>query len=87
MQILDRGEGMNEAVLQRALDPFFTTKEPGKGMGLGLFLARSTFERLGGSLRIESRPGVGTTVIVELPFEALEPTGRSSGMMGGRSAR
>ena len=72
LSILDRGAGMNEAVLERALDPFFTTKEPGKGMGLGLFLARSTFERLGGSLRIESRPGVGTRVIVALPLEALE---------------
>lgn len=72
LSIRDRGEGMNEAVLQRALDPFFTTKDPGKGMGLGLFLARSTFERLGGSLRIESRPGQGTTVVVDLPFEALQ---------------
>ncbi|MCA8980516.1 MAG: HAMP domain-containing histidine kinase [Planctomycetes bacterium] len=72
LSIVDRGEGMNEAVLERALDPFFTTKEPGKGMGLGLFLARSTFERLGGSLRIESRPRVGTRVVVALPLEALE---------------
>jgi len=72
ISILDRGEGMNEAVLERALDPFFTTKEPGQGMGLGLFLARSTFERLGGSLRIESRPGVGTRVIVALPIGPLE---------------
>lgn len=70
--ILDHGAGMNEAVLERALDPFFTTKDPGSGMGLGLFLARSTFERLGGSLRIESRPGAGTRVIVALPLSALE---------------
>lgn len=72
ISVVDRGEGMNEAVLARALDPFFTTKDPGRGMGLGLFLARTTFERLGGTLRIESRPGAGTRVIVALPLAALE---------------
>ena len=65
--ISDRGEGMPAAVLARAAEPFYTTKEPGRGMGLGLFLARSVVERIGGSLDIESEPGQGTTVSVRLP--------------------
>jgi two-component system sensor histidine kinase RegB len=66
--VRDRGPGMTADVLARAGDPFFTTKEPGKGMGLGLFLARNVVERLGGSLQIHSVPGKGTTVVVELPL-------------------
>lgn len=65
--IRDEGEGMPAEVLARAGEPFFTTRQPGHGMGLGVFLARSTVERLGGALRIESSPGRGTTVEVELP--------------------
>ena len=69
--VVDRGQGMDEELLRRALDPFFTTKEPGSGMGLGLFLTRSVVERLGGELGIESAPSQGTTVTVRLPLERL----------------
>ncbi|MEM9187150.1 MAG: ATP-binding protein, partial [Planctomycetota bacterium] len=48
LTVTDAGEGMPAAVLARAGEPFFTTKEPGSGMGLGLFLARSVVERIGG---------------------------------------
>jgi two-component system sensor histidine kinase RegB len=65
--VRDRGPGMTADVLARAGDPFFTTKEPGKGMGLGLFLARNVIERIGGRLHIDSLPGTGTTVSLELP--------------------
>ena len=58
---------MSAAVLARAGEPFFTTKEPGKGMGLGLFLARSFAERLGGSLELDSTPGRGTAATLTLP--------------------
>lgn len=64
--ITDQGPGMTQDVLSRAGEPFFTTKEPGQGMGLGLFLARSVIERLGGELRLESNEGQGTRVVVEL---------------------
>ncbi|MEQ8791946.1 MAG: ATP-binding protein [Pirellulaceae bacterium] len=64
--IRDTGAGMPPEVLDRAGEPFFTTKPPGRGMGLGVFLARSTVERLGGSLRFTSSPGEGTTVEVDL---------------------
>jgi two-component system sensor histidine kinase RegB len=66
--VQDAGEGMSPDVLQRAGEPFFTTKEPGQGMGLGLFLARSVIERLGGWLDIHSACGQGTTVTVTLPL-------------------
>lgn len=67
--VKDRGPGMSAEVLARAGEPFFTTKEPGKGMGLGLFLARNIIERLGGRLHLDSTPGKGTTVTIELPVE------------------
>lgn len=60
----DRGAGMSGEVLSRAGEPFFTTKPPsgpGRGMGLGLFLANAVAERLGGRLELESAPGRGTT--------------------------
>jgi len=69
VRVMDQGAGMKPEVLDRAAEPFFTTKEPGHGMGLGLFLARSVFDRLGGSLRLESRPGKGTVATIRLPIE------------------
>ena len=65
--VIDRGPGMEEDTLRRAAEPFFTTKDPGRGMGLGLFLVRLVAERNGGSFAIDSRPGVGTTATLELP--------------------
>lgn len=65
--IKDRGPGMPDEILQRVSEPFFTTKSPGSGMGLGVFLARNVVERLGGQIRIESQARVGTTVTVTLP--------------------
>ena len=67
IEVQDRGSGMPPDVLARAGEPFFTTKPPGRGMGLGLFLTRAVVERLGGELRIESTPGRGTTAVVSLP--------------------
>jgi two-component system sensor histidine kinase RegB len=69
MMIQDRGPGMTAEVLSRAGEPFFTTKDPGRGMGLGLFLTRSVIERLGGALRIDSTPGQGVTAVVRLPLK------------------
>ncbi|MDG2382043.1 MAG: ATP-binding protein [Pirellulaceae bacterium] len=67
MVVHDNGPGMMAETLNRAGEPFFTTKEPGRGMGLGLFLARSVIERLGGTLHLDSSPGQGVTAILELP--------------------
>lgn len=65
--VRDEGGGMPEDVLSRATEPFFTTKPQGHGLGLGLFLARSFAEQLGGHLAIESTPGHGTTARLDLP--------------------
>jgi two-component system sensor histidine kinase RegB len=65
--VIDRGKGMPADVLARVGEPFFTTKVPGEGMGLGLFLTRALAEQLGGEFRITSSPGVGTEATVELP--------------------
>ncbi len=68
LEIADRGPGMPAAVIARAGEPFFTTKAAGSGMGLGLFLARSVIERLGGSLRLESPKAGGALVTIVLPL-------------------
>jgi two-component system sensor histidine kinase RegB len=65
--VRDHGEGMPPNVLRRIAEPFFTTKEPGKGMGLGTFLVRTFAESLGGRVIFDSTPGEGTTVMLELP--------------------
>jgi two-component system sensor histidine kinase RegB len=65
--IHDEGTGMSAEVLERVAEPFFTTKAPGKGMGLGAFLAHLFAQTLGGQLSFESEPGRGCTVTLELP--------------------
>jgi two-component system sensor histidine kinase RegB len=69
LSIRDRGAGIPEGVMARIGEPFFTTKQPGRGMGLGLFLARAVIEGVGGSLHIRSTAGDGTEVDVVLPTD------------------
>lgn len=70
LEVSDRGQGMSADVLARVGEPFFTTR-PGSGMGLGVFIARSLVEHLGGWLDIQSQLGEGTKVSIWLP--QLEP--------------
>ena len=63
--VQDQGSGMTPDVLRRAGEPFFTTKDAGRGFGLGLFLARVFVERAGGSLALESK--AGTRVVLTMP--------------------
>lgn len=72
VRITDCGRGMSDEELGRAGEPFFTTKEPGRGMGLGLFLTRSVVSKLGGSLEFQTVPGSGTVALVSLPCPAEE---------------
>jgi two-component system sensor histidine kinase RegB len=65
--VRDEGQGMTPEVLERVAEPFFTTKGPGQGMGLGAFLAHLFAQTLGGQLSFESKPGHGCTAILELP--------------------
>jgi signal transduction histidine kinase len=74
IKVRDTGCGMPEADVQKAFQPFFTTKAVGKGTGLGLFLSRETILAHGGSLSLESETGSGTTVTVTLPGLKTEPT-------------
>ena len=62
IQVRDEGSGMDRETIGRAAEPFFTTKEPGRGLGLGLYLAKSAAERFGGTLVLASQQGAGTTV-------------------------
>ena len=74
LAVEDRGHGMAPEILARAGEPFFTTKDPGRGpgggMGLGLFLARTLFEHIGGSLQVTSIANQGTRVHMTLPMDA-----------------
>jgi len=65
--VRDTGCGIPPDLLDRIWDPFFTTKDVGKGIGLGLALTYDTVKRHGGEIRVESRPGVGSCFTVLLP--------------------
>jgi two-component system sensor histidine kinase RegB len=67
LRVQDEGSGMDPEVLARAGEPFFSTRGAGRGLGLGIFIARTLSEQMGGALRLESSPGRGTTATVEVP--------------------
>ena len=67
LEVADTGLGMPREVLEKALDPFFTTKPQGKGTGLGLPIVYGTVKAHHGRIDIQSEPGQGTTVRIELP--------------------
>ena len=69
IEVIDSGVGIPPDILPKVFDPFFTTKEPDKGTGLGLSISKSIVERFGGTIRIQSMPGRGTTVTISLPAE------------------
>jgi CheY-like chemotaxis protein len=67
VEVIDSGSGMAPEVLERATEPFFSTKEPGKGTGLGLSQVHGFVRQSGGFLTLESAVGAGTTVRIHLP--------------------
>ncbi len=69
LEVIDTGSGIPQEILDRIFDPFFTTKDPGKGTGLGLSLVHEIVQQHGGSMRVESEAGKGTTMSVVLPAE------------------
>ena len=75
ISVADSGEGMDEATLARAVEPFFSTKGVGKGTGLGLSMVHGLVQQLGGGLTINSRRGFGTNVELWLP-ESDDAPGR-----------
>jgi polar amino acid transport system substrate-binding protein len=68
VRVRDTGRGIGPAHLRRLYTPFFTTKLPGDGAGLGLAVARNVILAHGGTIDVESAPGVGTTFTVRLPL-------------------
>ena len=73
LAVCDTGLGMTGDVLARAAEPFFTTKDKGRGTGLGLAMVKEFAARAGGHLRIDSRLGHGTTVSILLPRAGTVP--------------
>ena len=71
--VTDHGTGIGSAALGRIFDPFFTTKEVGVGTGLGLSTSFNIVRRHGGTIRVESIEGQGTTFEVLLPLDTLGP--------------
>src|SRR5690606_7302168 len=67
LMLSDSGVGMDKSALERVFDPFYTTKETGKGSGLGLSMVHGFVKQSGGAIKIHSRPNEGTTVQIYLP--------------------
>lgn len=80
LQIRDTGSGMDPKTVTQAFEPFFTTKPPGQGTGLGLSMVHSIIHEMGGTVWLDSTPGVGTTVACLLPI--ADPLDQADGQEG-----
>ncbi len=86
VSVTDTGSGMTPEILAKVFEPFFTTKEVGKGSGLGLSQVFGLAKQSGGGVRIDSKPGQGTSVNVYLPRAATQaeaPAARAQGATDG----
>jgi two-component system NtrC family sensor kinase len=72
ISVKDNGAGISSDNLKKIFAPFFTTKPPGKGTGLGLYVCYGIVEGMGGTMEVESQRGVGTTFVVYLPAKEGE---------------
>jgi len=68
IQVADTGTGISEETMARIFEPFYTTKAPGEGTGLGLFITKQIVEALGGRIEVASKAGKGTTFTIVLPL-------------------
>lgn len=74
LEVIDRGCGMSQTIKAQVFEPFFTTKQTGSGSGLGLSMVYGFVRQSGGRVEIESAPGQGTTVRLQLPRSTLAVT-------------
>ncbi|ATW27899.1 ATP-binding protein [Candidatus Formimonas warabiya] len=72
VECIDTGMGISEENMKNIFNPFFTTKEPGKGIGLGLYITFNEVQKCGGEIRVYSKVGTGTTFCVILPLRGGE---------------
>ncbi len=75
LTVADTGQGIDSAILQSIFTPFFTTKQPGEGTGMGLSVVHGIVRDLGGDIQVESQAGQGTSFTVLLPMADKEETG------------
>jgi two-component system NtrC family sensor kinase len=76
IEITDDGIGIPKDVVQNIFNPFFTTREVGKGVGLGLSIAYRIIENHNGNINVQSEPGLGTTFTIRLPLDPPDGTTR-----------
>jgi two-component system, sensor histidine kinase and response regulator len=68
VRIADTGQGISSEQIARIFDPYFTTKQGKSGTGLGLFITRKVVDDHNGSIKVDSTPGIGTTITIRLPL-------------------
>lgn len=79
LMVQDTGPGMDPEIVERIFDPYFTTKEPGEGKGLGMSVAHGIVTGLGGAILVESKPNLGSSFEVLLPCKLTKRTAAGAG--------